>query len=151
MTTLKKDDIHVADLADENLVQQTSDYSYRELVTRGVVVDVTRWLQTEMGFAEYHFQVDVAVTAKLWKTIVTISPVSKAWQTMESRGCDLLLLAFHSLQHARLVGQSHALFSCFLPTDDDADDFVHRLRAERSVDGGHRAIVIGFADEFPLG
>ena len=114
-------------------------------------MNVTSWVRQEMGFGPNRYCVQVAVTARLWKTIVRISPLAKRWQTVVSRGNDVLWLSAYAWQRARQVHRDAANFQCFLPTDDDwGSECLKPLRVEHRQEKGKRVVVIGFAEEFVL-
>ena len=114
-------------------------------------MDVTSWVRHEMGFGPNRYRVRVAVTAKLWKTIVRISPLAKTWQTVVSRGNDTMWLAAYALQRAQQIHRDEANFQCFLPTDDDwGTECIKPLRVERRQEKGKPVVVIGFVEEFVL-
>jgi hypothetical protein len=104
-----------------------------------------------MGFGESRYRVQVAVTARLWKTIVCVSPMAKVWQTVVGRGNDVLWLASYALRKARQVGIERANFQCCLPTDDDfGTECIKPLRVQRSLQDGRPVIVIGYVEEFAM-
>lgn len=146
--TIKKLDNTAINLANESFGTYTSEYSFEEALASGVLLNVTSWVRHEMGFGESRYSVQVAITARLWKTIVRIAPLAKRWQTVASRGNDVLWLASYALQKARLIGDEVANFQCFLPCDDDwGTECIKHLRAERSQHGKKGVVVIGFAEE----
>jgi hypothetical protein len=149
--TIKKHDNTAFDLANENFGHCSAEYSFDEALSNGVLVNVTSWVRHEMGFGENRYRVEVAVSARLWKTIVRVSPLAKVWQTVVGRGNDVLWLASYALHRARQVGLEAATFECFLPTEDDfGTECVKHLRAERFRQDGRPVIVIGYAEEIVL-
>lgn len=145
---IKKHDNTAIDLANESFGQYSADYSFDEALSNGVLLNVTSWVRHEMGFGENRYRVEVAVTARLWKTIVRVSPLAKVWQTVVGRGNDVLWLASYALHRGRQVGLEAATFECFLPTEDDfGTECVKHLRAERFRQDERPVIVIGYAEE----
>ena len=145
---IKKLDNAAIDLENESFGRYSVEFSFEEALANGVLVNVTSWVRHEMGFGENRYRVEVAVTARLWKTIVRISPLAKVWQTVVGRGNDVLWLASYALHKARQVALELADFECFLPTDDDfGTESVKQLRAERREQDGRNYIVIGYVDE----
>ena len=146
--TIKKYDNSAIDLTSESFGEYVSEYSFQEALQNGLVVNVTSWVRHEMGFGSNRYVVQVAVTARLWKTIVSISPLAKVWQTVVGRGNDVLWLASYALRKARQVGDDAANFDCFLPTEDDwGTECIKPLRAERREENGKPVVVIGYAEE----
>lgn len=149
--TIKKFDNAAFDLSEESFTTYVSEYSFEQSLENGLIVNVTSWVQREMGFGEGRFRVHVAVTARLWRTIVTIAPLAKAFHTVTGRGNDVLWLAAYALQKANRHGAETARFQCFLPTEDDwGDDCIKLLHARRGEEQGKRYVVIGFAEEFAV-
>lgn len=145
---IKKHDSTAIDLAKESFGQYSAEYTFEEALANGVLVNVTSWVRHEMGFGESRYRAEVAVSARLWKTIVRVSPLAKVWQTVVGRGNDVLWLASYALHKARQVGLEAAHFECFLPTEDDfGTECIKQLRAERSMQDGRSRIVIGYAEE----
>ena len=150
MTTRKYDNSAI-DLSQESLASYVSEYSFEEALANGLLVNVTSWVRHEMGFGTSRYSVQVAVTARLWKTIVRISPLAKVWQTVVGRGNDVLWLAAYAMHRARQVGGDTANFQCFLPTEDDwGSECVKPLRVEAREENGKPRIVIGYVEEFAL-
>jgi hypothetical protein len=89
---IKKHDNTAIDLANESFGQYSAEYTFEEALSNGVLLNVTSWVRHEMGFGENRYRVEVAVTARLWKTIVRVSPLAKVWQTVVGRGNDVLWL-----------------------------------------------------------
>lgn len=148
---IKKHDQTAFDLAKESFGEYSREYTFEEALLNGVLVNVTSWVRHEMGFGENRYRVEVAVTARLWKTIVRVSPLAKVWQTVVGRGNDVLWLASYALHKARQVGLEAASFECFLPTEDDfGTECIKQLHAERSTQDERPKIVIGYLDEFDL-
>lgn len=149
--TLKKYDNSAIDLSRVSFGDYVSEYSYEEALSNGLLVNVTSWVRHEMGFGESRYSVQVAVTARLWKTVVRISPLAKVWQTVVGRGNDVLWLASYALHKAHRVGMEAASFQSFLPTDDDCGtECIKQLRVQRRVEHGKPVIVIGYAEEFAI-
>lgn len=148
---IKKHDNTAIDLTNENFGQYSAEYTFEEALSNGLLVNVTSWVRHEMGFAENRYRVEVAVTARLWKTIVRVSPLAKVWQTVVGRGNDTLWLASYALHKGRQVGLEAANFECFLPTEDDfGTDCIKQLRVERTRPEGRPVIVIGYVEEFAV-
>jgi hypothetical protein len=148
--TIKKLDNTAIDLAEESFGEYQAEYTFEEALANGLLVNVTSWVRHEMGFGENRYRVEVAVTARLWKTIVRVAPLAKVWQTVVSRGNDVLWQASFALRQARQIARETARFQCFLPTDDETGtDCVKVLRVEVSTNDGRPTIVIGYAEEFP--
>ena len=148
---IKKHDNTAFDLANESFGQYSAEYTFEEALSNGLLVTVTSWVRHEMGFAENRYRVEVAVTARVWKTIVCVSPLAKVWQTVVGRGNDMLWLASYALHKARQVGLEAANFECFLPTEDDfGTECIKQLRAERRTQDGRPVIVIGYVEEFAM-
>jgi hypothetical protein len=148
---IKKHDHTAFDLANESFASDSREFTFEEALSNGVLVNVTSWVRHEMGFGENRYRVEVAVTARLWKTIVRVSPLAKVWQTVVGRGNDVLWLASYALHKARQVGLETASFECFLPTEDDfGTECIKQLRAMRSTQDGRPKVVIGYDDELPM-
>lgn len=146
---IKKHNHTAHDLANESFGEYSREFTFEEALLNGLLVNVTSWVRHEMGFGENRYRVEVAVTARLWKTIVRVSPLAKVWQTVVGRGNDVLWLASYALHKARQAGLEAASFESFLPTEDDyGTECIKQLRAERSNEGRRSTVVIGFADEF---
>lgn len=149
--TTKKLDSTAIDLSDATFGSYTSEYSFEYALENGLLVNVTSWVVHEMGFGPNRYRVQVAVTAKLWRTIVTIAPLAKAFHTVTGRGNDVLWLAAYALEKARRIGANAARFRCFLPTDDDwGDECMKPLYAKRGQEKDRPHVVIGFAEEFAM-
>lgn len=145
---VKRVETAVYDLAIESFGNRSAEYTFEEALGNGVLINVTSWVRHEMGFGPNRYSVQVAVTARLWKTIVRISPLARVWQTAVGRGNDVLWLASYALHKGRQVGNEAANFQCFLPTDDDwGTECVKQLRAVRSTES-KPVIVIGYVEEF---
>lgn len=148
---IKKHDNTAFDLANESFGQYSAEYTFEEALSNGMLVNVTSWVRHEMGFAENRYRVEVAVTARVWKTIVCVSPLAKVWQTVVGRGNDMLWLASYALHKGRQVGLEAANFECFLPTEDDfGTECIKQLRVERTRPDGRPVIVIGYTEEFAM-
>lgn len=149
--TVKKFDNMAIDLSHESFNEFASEYSFDYALENGLLVNVTSWVKKEMGFAPHRYRIQVAVTARLWRDIVTISPVAKKWQSVTGRGNDLLWLAAYALEKARRVGDFECRFRCFLPTADSWDEECYpKLYAKRGKDNGRLHVVIGYAEEFTM-
>ena len=147
--TIKKYDNAAIDLSEESFGDFVSEFSFEEALANGLLVNVRSWVRHEMGFGKNRYVVQVAVTARLWKTVVCISPLAKRWQTVVGRGNDVLWLASYALLKARQVGRNAAAFQCFLPTEDDwGAECIKPLRVERREENGKPVVVIGYAEEF---
>ena len=147
--TIKKYDNSAIDLAEVDFGDYTGECTFDDGIDSGVLLNVSSWVRNEMNFGRNRYSVEVAVTARLWKTIVRISPLAKRWQTVVSRGNDALWLASYALHKARQVGMETANFQCFLPTEDDwGDECVKLLRVQCSLQEGRSVIVIGYVEEF---
>ncbi|MCA9179981.1 MAG: hypothetical protein KDA51_00975, partial [Planctomycetales bacterium] len=128
-----------------------SEYSFDYALENGLVVNVTSWVQREMGFGRSRYRIRVAVTARLWQSIVTVAPLARVWQTVTGRGSDVLWLASYALQKARRYGAETAKFDCFLPTEDDfGTDCIQPLCVKAGEERGKPYIVIGHAEEFAI-
>lgn len=137
------------DLSQTCFGEYVSEYSFDEALSSGLLLNVTSWVVHEMGFGTNRYCVKVAVTARLWKTIVRVSPLAKRWQTVVGRGNDTLWLGAYALQRAQQVTRDRANFQCFLPTDDDwGSECIQQLHIERREEKGKRVVVIGFTEEF---
>ena len=149
--TIKKFDNAAFDLSQESFPNYPSEYSFEQQLESGLIVNVTSWVQREMGFGEGRFRVRVAVTARLWRTIVTIAPLAKSFHTVTGRGNDVLWLAAYALQKARRHEADSARFQCFLPTEDDwGDDCIKPLYVRRGEERDKPYVVIGYAEEFAV-
>lgn len=149
--TIKKYDNSAIDLSEVDFGDYTGECTFEEGIASGLLLNVSSWVRNEMNFGKNRYSVEVAVTARLWKTIVRISPLAKRWQTVVSRGNDALWLASYALHKARQVGQETANFQCFLPTEDDwGDECVKLLRVQWSVQDDRPVIVIGYVEEFAM-
>ncbi len=149
--SMNKYDSTAIDLSQTSFGDYLSEYSFDEGLTRGLLMNVTSWVQHEMGYGKNRYCVQVAVTTQLWRTIVRISPLAKRWQTVVSRGNDVLWLGSYALQRAQQVTKDRENFQCFLPTDDDwGTECIKQLRIERRQEKGKRVVVIGFTEEFVL-
>ncbi len=139
------------DLSKSAFGEYVSEYSFDEALANGLLLNVTSWVQHEMGYGSNRYCVQVAVTSQLWKTIVRISPLAKKWQTVVGRGNDVLWLGSYALQRAQQVTRDRANFQCFLPTDDDwGTECIKQLRIERREENGKQVAVIGYAEEFAM-
>jgi hypothetical protein len=148
---IKKHDNTAIDLAKESFAPYSAEQTFEEALSNGLLLNVTSWVRHEMGFGESRYRVEVAVTARLWRTIVRVSPLAKVWQTVVGRGNDVLWLSSYALHKARQVGLEAANFECFLPTEDDfGTECIKQLRAERRTPDGRHVIVIGYAEEFAM-
>jgi hypothetical protein len=149
--TIDKYENTAFDLAQITLGEQVSEYAFADAVAEGLLLNVTSWVRHEMGFGPNRYGVQVALTARLWKTIVRISPLAKRWQTVVSRGNDVMWLSAYALQRAQQIHRDAANFQCFLPTDDDwGTECIKQLRVVRRKEKGKRVVVIGFAEECVL-
>ena len=149
--TIKKYDNSAIDLSKVDFGNYTGDCTFEEGIASGVLLNVSSWVRNEINFARNRYSGEVAVTARLWKTIVRISPLAKAWQTVVGRGNDVLWLASYALHKARQVGLEAANFQCFLPTEDDwGTECVKLLRVQCSLQDGKPVIVIGYVEEFAM-
>lgn len=137
------------DLSRSTLARSVSEYSLEQALANGVVVKVSSWVIPEMGFHPQGFRVHVVVTARLWKTIATVSPVVERYQTVRGRGDDVMWLAAYALRKAREVGQEAATFDAFIPTVGDEDvEGIKSLRVGWCEDGDKRWVMIGFPEEW---
>ena len=84
--TIKKYDNSAIDLSRVSFGDYSGEYTFEEALSNGMLVNVTSWVRHEMGFGESRYRVEVAVTARLWKTIVCVSPLAKVWQSVVGRG-----------------------------------------------------------------
>ncbi len=142
-------DNRAIDLTQHSFGDYVNEYSFAEAIAGGQLLNVTSWVHHEMGFGPNRYCVPVALTARLWKVIVRISPLAKRWQTVVSRGNDVLWLSAYALQRAQQIHRDAANFQCFLPTDDDwGIECIKPLRVERRQEKGKRVVVIGFREEF---
>lgn len=137
------------DLSHATLAPDVGTYSLEQALTNGVLVKVTSWVVPEMGFHPLGVRVHVAVTARLWKTIATVSPRVVRFQTVRGRGDDVLWLAAYALRKARQAGQEAATFDAFLPTPQDAGaEGIKTLRAAWCEDNKKRWVAIGYPEEW---
>ncbi len=149
--TIKKFDNTAFDLSTESFSSVPSDYSFQHALDNGLVVIVTSWVQREMGFGPTRYRIQVAVTAQLWKSIVTIAPLAKSFQTVTGRGNDVLWLAAYAMQKAKRFGAETARFQCFLPTEDDwGTGCIKPLYVKEGEEDGKPHVVIGYAEEFAV-
>src|SRR5262245_6467795 len=129
---IKKHDNTAIDLANESFGNYSAECTFEDALSNGALVNVTSWVRHEMGFGENRYRVWVAVTVRLWKIIVRVSPLSKVCQTVVGRGNDVLWLASYALHKAHQVSLEAANFDCFLPTEDDfGTECIKPLRVER--------------------
>lgn len=137
------------DLSHASLARSVGTYSLEQALTNGILVKVTSWVIPEMGFHPEGFRVHVAVTARLWKTIATVSPRVVRFQTVRGRGDDVLWLAAYALRIARQTGQEAATFDAFLPTPQDSGvEGIKTLRAAWCENDKKRWVTIGYPEEW---
>lgn len=149
--TIKKHDNTAIDLSQLSFPEVSSEYSFEQALENGLIVNVTSWVQREMGFGPTRYRVQVAVTARLWRAIVSIAPLAKAWQTVTGRGNDVLWLAAYALQKAKRYGSESARFDCFLPTEDDwGTDCIKPLYIRTGEEKGKPWVVIGYPEDFAV-
>lgn len=127
-------------------------YSFEHLLEAGCLVNVTAWVAPEMNFGGHkdRWRVQATVTGKVWRTLHQIPAAVRFFQTVRSRGHDVLWIASWALSHARKVGLDCVYFQVVLPTDEHDED-CKTLKVEYQVGrDGRGRVTIGFPDEFPL-
>lgn len=140
------------DLTDATFANSARSYSYEHLLDSGCLMNVTAWVVPEMSFGERKrsWRVQAAVTAKLWRTLHQIPPQVRFFQTVRSRGHDVLWIAGWALLQARHAGLDCVYFQVVLPTNEREED-CKTLKIEYQVGrDGRGRVTIGFPDEFPL-
>jgi len=136
------------DLSDTCFGDHLSTYSHEELLSNGVLVNVTAWVHREMGFDPRGYRVQVALSARLWRSVAAIPALARTWQTFRVRGGELLWVASYALRKARRLGLEASDFQAFLPTEGDEED-IKMLRVVCSAGEDRKLVVtVGFADEF---
>ena len=140
------------DLNQEAFSESTRSYSFQHLLDSGSLVNVTAWVVPEMNFGgqKDRWRVQASVTAKVWRTLHQIPAEVRFFQTVRSRGHDVLWIASWALSQARKVGLDCVYFQVVLPTDQHEED-CKTLKIEYLVGrDGRGRVTIGFPDEFPL-
>lgn len=149
--TIKLIDNAAIDLSDVSFGDYSGEYSFDYALDNGLLVNVTGWVKHEMGFGANRYRVQIAVTARLWRTLVTIAPLAKTFQTVTGRGNDVLWLAAYALHKAKRDGEDAARFQSFLPTADEwGEECVKHLYAQRGEDNDKQYVVIGYFEEFAM-
>lgn len=146
----KRQTAEVIDLKNEAFGQRT--YSYEQLLGSGCLVNVTAWVRPEMHFGEgeMRYRVDAAVTAKLWRTLHQIPGDVRFFQTVRSRGHDVVWISSWALSQARKAGLDCVFFQVVLPTSENEEDCkTLKVRYVIGRDGRPR-VTIGFPEEFPI-
>ncbi len=138
-------------LESERFGNYVAEYSIDEMLQQGVLVKVTAWVIPEMGFAAGGVRVHAAITASLWRTVVSVPTSCQGWQTIRGRGNELLWIAAWALRLARERGANLASFRVFLPTTDDDPSPEKSLRVETYKQAGRYWIVVGLYEEFSCG
>ena len=147
MPTHKLDNA-LLDLSQESFCNYPNDYSFSNALDQGFLVNITSWVQAEMGFFPHPRRGRVAVTAKLWRDLASISPFTKKWQSVTGRGNDLLWRAAQALHHAQLTEVDEARFRCHLPSEESlGEECLRLLFARRGEEDERLYIIIGYAEE----
>jgi len=122
---------------------------YEERLQKQQLIRVTGWTHPEMGLSKSNKPVEAAVTKELWKSLVNASPTARTWQTVRTRGGELLWVASYALRRARAMGHEAAAFQVCLPTDDEEVFTMLRIEYAPYVAGrGSELVVLGYPEDF---
>ena len=126
------------------------EWPIERMLDRGALVRVTAWVSPEMELGPSGVRVHAVITARLWRTVVSIPAFCKSWQSVRGRGNDILWIAAWALRRARERGSDFARFCVFLPIADDDDAPGKPLRIEAVKRKDRHWIVISLCEEFSL-
>ena len=89
------------DLSDESF-NNVTPFSFEVALIRGMVVEVTDWVGPEIGFGKGCYRVRVALTARLWDTLLQAYERRQNGdhEKLCSKRNDILWLAAQSLERA---------------------------------------------------
>ena len=138
----------VIDLAAESF-NNVTPYSFERALARGIIVEVTDWVMSDIGFGKSSFRARVVLTARLWDTLLQTYVRLRNGQADEAskKRNDVLWLAAQALKRAESVGLEAANFDMYWP---DAEERYKRLRVEsfERVERKCRQVTIGFPEDF---
>lgn len=151
MVKIARQNDNAVALESESFGNYVSEYSIEEMLQDGLLVKVTAWVVPEMGLGTNGVRVNAAITAKLWRTIVSVPTFCQSWQSIRGRGYEVMWIAAWALRLARERGVDLARFCVFLPTADDDEMAEKALRVETCRQANRNWVVIGLCDEFSIG
>jgi hypothetical protein len=136
-------------LAHSLLSPYRPQFSYRQALARGAIVDITSWTQEEARFGKRGVTVRVAVTSRLWNLVVKTIVEMKYYNALYGKDQDVVHLAARALERARRAGLSAANYHARLAAADKESDCDQTLRVEyQELNETTGYVVIGFPDEF---
>ncbi|MCA9214651.1 MAG: hypothetical protein KDB27_16375, partial [Planctomycetales bacterium] len=126
------------------------EWSIEEMLGSGVLVKVTAWVFPDMGFGADGVRVNAAITACLWRAVVSVPGFCESWWSVQGRSNEILWIATWALRRARERGSDVARFCVLLPTPDDNGTPEEALRIETEKQKGRHWIVISMCEEASL-
>ena len=149
MRKLDESDNCPIDLANESINNNTP-FSFELALSRGMIVEVTDWVGPEIGFGIYFSRTRVALTARVWQTLlhVYVREVNgRNEQQLQAKRNDILWLAAQALGSANRL--ESAEFTMYLPLGKGVER-CRTLRVECRDDQQRECtdIVIGFPADF---
>ena len=146
-----------AGLNDNNLVLESEcvgnvaiEWQIETMLDSGVLVRITAWVSSDMKLGPSGVRVHAAITARLWRTVVSIPAFCKSWQSVRGRGNEILWIAAWALRRARERGVDSARFRVFLPAADNDDAPQKPLRIDAVKQKGRYWIVIYMCEDISL-
>lgn len=136
-------------LAHSLLSPYKPQFSYRQALARGAIVDITSWTQEESRFGQRGVTVRVAVTSRLWNLVVKTIVEMKYYHALYGKDQDVVHLAARALQQAKCAGLNAANYQAALAVEGKHDHREQTVRVEyQEVNETTGYVVIGFPDEF---
>ena len=142
------------DTADITLSDETIDnltpYSLEAALARGIIIEVTEWVPTEIGFGRGYFRTRVALTKRVWDTMLQ-AYVRRENDTLDwmfrRRQNDVFWLAAQALDRA--VGCDAATFKMYLPAGKKIEHCkMLRVEYQEREERGYSQVLIGYPEDF---
>ncbi len=136
------------DLTEESF-NNVTPFSFEAALARGMIVEVTDWIGPEIGFGKRCYRVRVALSARLWDTLLQayVRRQNGDHEKLCSKRNDILWLAAQALERAESFDATN--FTMYLPMSNGVgNDIELRVECLERDDRRYSQVVIGFPEDF---
>lgn len=149
MRKINQQDNAQIDLSEESL-NNVTPFSFELALARGIIVEVTDWVGPEIGFGRSFYRTRVALTARVWDTLLQAYVRQKNGsleKLFREKRNDILWLAAQALERA--TGSDATNFTMYLPMGQGIEDCkTLRVECRDREDRDYSQVLIGFPEDF---
>lgn len=149
MQKTNKNDNNQFDLAQESINNSTPS-SFELALVRGMIVEVTDWVTPEIGFGRSFFRTRVALTARLWDSLLQ-AYVRQKNDALEhffnQKRNDILWLAAQAMERSKDADATN--FTMYLPMAGEVEECkTLRVECRDRKEQDYAQVLIGFPRDF---